>query len=171
MQEEKKLDNISNDIKEMQQLLIDKSNIGTSIPVTYDKISLKKYNIKNPPQNAKRILNSYTVKYFSQTYLFDEIGQKFEQCDKQYKNIKKDKISNMKSDQKWIRCCLLLMSEKEQSLFEIDEKTLGDFYKKQVDNLIADKKRKKEKELKEIEREKLKEKKEKKIKEIKKKRE
>ena len=130
MQEEKKLDNISNDIKEMQQLLIDKSNIGTSIPVTYDKISLKKYNIKNPPQNAKRILNSYTVKYFSQTYLFDEIGQKFEQCDKQYKNIKKDKISNMKSDQKWIRCCLLLMSEKEQSLFEIDEKTLGDFYKK-----------------------------------------
>ena len=169
MQEEKKLDNISNDIKEMQQLLIDKSNIGTSIPVTYDKISLKKYNIKNPPQNAKRILNSYTVKYFSQTYLFDEIGQKFEQCDKQYKNIKKDKISNMKSDQKWIRCCLLLMSEKEQSLFEIDEKTLGDFYKKQVDNLIADKKRQKEKELKEIEREKLKEQREKEIEELKKK--
>jgi hypothetical protein len=130
---------------------------------------LKKYNIKNPPQNAKRILNSYTVKYFSQTYLFDEIGQKFEQCDKQYKNIKKDKISNMKSDQKWIRCCLLLMSEKEQSLFEIDEKTLGDFYKKQVDNLIADKKRQKEKELKEIEREKLKEQREKEIEELKKK--
>ena len=145
MQEDKNLNNITSDIKDMQQLLIDKSNIGTSIPVTYDKYSFKKYNIKNPPQNAKRILNSYTVKYFSQTYLFDEISQKFEQCDKSYKNINKDKISNMKADKRWIRCCLLLMLEKEQSLFEIDKKTLGDFYQTQVDNLIEDKKSQKKK--------------------------
>ena len=169
MQEDKNLNNITSDIKDMQQLLIDKSNIGTSIPVTYDKYSFKKYNIKNPPQNAKRILNSYTVKYFSQTYLFDEISQKFEQCDKSYKNINKDKISNMKADKRWIRCCLLLMLEKEQSLFEIDKKTLGDFYQTQVDNLIEDKKSQKKKELKEIEREKIKEQRAKEIEELKKK--
>ena len=168
MQEEKNL-NSPSDIKDIQKLLIDKSNIGTSIPVTYDKLSFKKYNIKNPPQNAKRILNSYTVKYFSQTYLFDEISQKFEQCDKSYKNIKKDKISNMSADKKWIRCCLLLMLESEQSLFEISKETLGDFYQVQVDKLIADKKRQKEKELKEIEREKIKEQREKEIEELKKK--
>ena len=171
MQEKKEENNLDStpDIKDIQKLLIDKSNIGIPIPVTYDKLSFKKYNIKNPPQNAKRILNSYTVKYFSQTYLFDEISQKFEQCDKSYKNIKKDKISNMNADKKWIRCCLLLMLESEQSLFEIDKETLGKFYQDQVDKLIADKKKQKEKELKEIEREKLKEQREKEIEELKKK--
>ena len=160
MQEENKKD-ATFDIKDMQSLIIDKSNIGTSNPVTIDKFTFNKYNLINPPQKAKRVLNSSTVKYFSQTYLFDEISQKFEQCDKSYKNINKDKISDMKADKRWIRCCLLLMLEKEQSLFEIDEKTLGDFYKEQVNKLIADKKRQKEKELKEIEREKIKEQREK----------
>jgi predicted RecB family endonuclease len=168
MEEEKNL-NPSSDIKDMQKLLIDKSNIGSAIPVTYDKLSFKKYNIKNPPQNAKRILNSFTVKYFSQAYLFDEISQKFEQFDKSYKNIKKDKISNMSADKKWIRCCLLLMLESEQSIFEINKETLGDFYQAQVDKLIADKKSQKIKELKEIEREKIREKREKEIEELKKK--
>ena len=168
MQEEKNL-NSSSDIKDMQKLLIDKTNIGSSIPVTYDKLSFKKYNIKNPPLNSKRILNSYTVKYFSQAYLFDEISQKFEQFDKSYKNIKKDKISNMSAEKKWIRCCLLLMLESEQSIFEINKETLGDFYQAQVDKLIADKKSQKIKELKEIEREKMREKREKEIEELKKK--
>jgi hypothetical protein len=109
------------------------------------------------------------VKYFSQAYLFDEISQKFEQFDKSYKNIKKDKISNMSAEKKWIRCCLLLMLESEQSIFEISKETLGDFYQAQVDKLIADKKSQKIKEVKEIEREKIREKREKEIEELKKK--
>ena len=158
------------DLKDMQKLLIDKSNIGTPIPVSYDKYKFKKYNLINPPLRSVRILNSYTVKYFSQTYLYDEISQKFEQCDKNYKNIKKDKISSMNIDKKYIRYCLLLMMQGEQSLFEFDKNTLGEeFYQKQVNELIKDKKRIKEKELKEIEREKIKEQKQKEIEELKKK--
>ena len=109
MQEENKKD-APFDIKDMQSLIIDKSNIGTSNPVTIDKFTFNKYNLINPPQKAKRVLNSSTVKYFSQTYLFNNISQKFEQCDKTYKNIKKDKISSMKQERKWVRYCLLFMS-------------------------------------------------------------
>lgn len=166
MQEENKKD-APFDIKDIQSLIIDKSNIGTSNPVTIDKFTFNKYNLINPPQKAKRVLNSSTVKYFSQTYLFNNISQKFEQCDKTYKNIKKDKISSMKQERKWVRYCLLFMSEEEQSFFEINKETLGDFYQIQVDNLIKDKKNQKIKELKEIEREKIKEQREKEIAELK----
>ena len=167
MQEEN--NNAPSDIKDMQKLLIDKSPIGTSIPVKFDKFNFKKYNIINPTTTTKRVGNSCTVRYYSQSYLYDEISQKFEQCDKNYKNIKKDKISNMSQEKRWIRYCLLLMQEDEQSLFEIEENILENFYKEQVDKLIQDKKRQKEKELKEIEREKIKEKKAKEIEELKKK--
>ena len=167
MQEENA--NAPSDIKDMQKILIDKSPIGTSIPVKFDKFNFKKYNIINPTSTTKRVGNSCTVRYYSQSYLYDEISQKFEQCDKNYKNIKKDKISNMSQEKRWIRYCLLLMQEEEQSLFEISEDILENFYKEQVDKLIQDKKRQKEKELKEIEREKIKEKKAKEIEELKKK--
>ena len=166
MQEEN--NNAPSDIKDMQKLLIDKSPIGTSIPVKFDKFNFKKYNIINPTSTTKRVGNSCTVRYYSQSYLYDEISQKFEQCDKNYKNIKKDKISNMSQEKRWIRYCLLLMQEEEQSLFEISEGILENFYKEQVDKLIQDKKRQKEKELKEIEREKIKEKKAKEIEKLKK---
>ena len=62
------------DLKDIQKLLIDKSNIGTPIPVSYDKYKFKKYNLINPPLRSVRILNSYTVKYFSQTYLLPKEG-------------------------------------------------------------------------------------------------
>ena len=75
----------------------------------------------------------------------------------------------MSQDKRWIRYCLLLMQEEEQSLFEIDKGTLGNFYQNQVDKFIQDKKRQKEKELKEIEKEKIKEKRQKEIEELKKK--
>ena len=133
--------NIPFDVKDMQKLLIDKTQIGSSMPATIDKFTFSKYNIINPPSKAKRILNSCTVRYFSQTYLFDEISQKFEQCDKMYKNIKKDKISNMSQEKKWIRYCLLLMLEGEQSLFEINKDTLEKFYDNQVERLIKEKQR------------------------------
>ena len=42
----------------------------------------------------------------------------------------------MFQDKKWIRYCLLLMSEGEQSLFEIDKKYLGDFYKNRVNHFF-----------------------------------
>ena len=167
MQEENS--NNAFDIKDMQKLLIDKSQIRTSIPASIDKFEFRKYNLINPPARSKRITGSCTVRYYSQTYLFDEISQKFEQCDKMYKNIKKDKISNVNQDKKWIRYCLLLMQEGEQSLFEIDKNTLENFYQNQVDKFIKDKQRQKEKELKEIEKEKIKEKNQKEIEELKKK--
>ena len=50
----------------------------------------------------------------------------------------------MKQERKWVRYCLLFMSEEEQSFFEINKETLGDFYQIQVDNLIKDKKNQKE---------------------------
>ena len=161
--------NIPFDVKDMQKLLIDKTQIGSSMPATIDKFTFSKYNIINPPSKAKRILNSCTVRYFSQTYLFDEISQKFEQCDKMYKNIKKDKISNMSQEKKWIRYCLLLMLEGEQSLFEINKDTLERFYDNQVERLIKEKQRLKEKELREIEKEKIREQNQKEIEELKKK--
>lgn len=167
MQEENT--NATSDIKDMQKILIDKSNIGTSLNVKNGDFNFKRYNLINPPKNAKRIGNSFTVRYYSQTYLYDEISQKFEQCDKNYKNIKKDKISNMSQEKRWIRYCLLLMQEDEQSLFQIDQDTLKDFYKNQVDRLIQEKKRQKEKELREIEKEKIREKNQKEIEELKKK--
>ena len=52
----------------------------------------------------------------------------------------------MNIDKKYIRYCLLLMMQGEQSLFEFDKNTLGEeFYQKQVNELIKDKKRIKEK--------------------------
>ena len=161
--------NINSDLKDMQKILIDKSNIGTSNPVKNDNFVFQRYRLINPPQNAKRVLNNTTVRYFLQTYLYDEISQKFEQCEKNYKNIVRDKISDMKQQKKWIRYCLLLMQEEEQSIFEIDKDTLKEFYQNQVDALIKEKKRQKEKELKEIEKEKIREKNQKEIEELKKK--
>ena len=161
--------NINSDLKDMQKILIDKSNIGTSNPVKNDNFVFQRYRLINPPQNAKRVLNNSTVRYFLQTYLYDEISQKFEQCEKNYKNIVRDKISDMKQQKKWIRYCLLLMQEEEQSIFEIDKDTLKEFYQNQVDALIKEKKRQKEKELKEIEKEKKREKNQKEIEELKKK--
>ena len=161
--------NTNSDLKYMQKILIDKSNIGTSNPVKNDNFVFQRYRLINPPQNAKRVLNNSTVRYFLQTYLYDEISQKFEQCEKNYKNIVRDKISDMKQQKKWIRYCLLLMQEEEQSIFEIDKDTLKEFYQNQVDALIKEKKRQKEKELKEIEKEKIREKNQKEIEELKKK--
>ena len=161
--------NINSDLKDMQKILIDKSNIGISNPVKNDNFVFQRYRLINPPQNAKRVLNNSTVRYFLQTYLYDEISQKFEQCEKNYKNIVRDKISDMKQQKKWIRYCLLLMQEEEQSIFEIDKDTLKEFYQNQVDALIKEKKRQKEKELKEIEKEKIREKNQKEIEELKKK--
>ena len=161
--------NTISDLKDMQKILIDKSNIGTSNPVKNDNFVFQRYRLINPPQNAKRVLNNSTVRYFLQTYLYDEISQKFEQCEKNYKNIVRDKISDMKQQKKWIRYCLLLMQEEEQSIFEIDKDTLKEFYQNQVDALIKEKKRQKEKELKEIEKEKIREKNQKEIEELKKK--
>jgi len=65
--------------------------------------------------------------------------------EKTYKNIKKDKISKMSQDKKWIRYCLLLMMEGEQTLFEINQKTLDKFYQSQVNLFFERKKRKKKK--------------------------
>ena len=161
--------NINSDLKDMQKILVDKSNIGTSNPVKNDNFVFQRYRLINPPQNAKRVLNNSTVRYFLQTYLYDEISQKFEQCEKNYKNIVRDKISDMKQQKKWIRYCLLLMQEEDQSIFEIDKDTLKEFYQNQVDALIKEKKRQKEKELKEIEKEKIREKNQKEIEELKKK--
>ncbi len=147
------------DIKDMMNLLIDKKTIGTPIIAQIDKFSFNKYNLVNPPSKSKRILNTCTVRYFCQAYFYDEKNQKFEIFDKNYKNIKKDRLSNMTQDKKWIRYCLLLMSEGEQTLFEINKDILeGDFFKKNVDEFFKRKKKEKEKELKEIEREKIKEK-------------
>ena len=147
------------DIKDMMNLLIDKKTIGTPIIAQIDKFSFNKYNLVNPPSKSKRILNTCTVRYFCQAYFYDEKNQKFEIFDKNYKNIKKDRLSNMTQDKKWIRYCLLLMSEGEQTLFEINKDILeGDFFQKNVDEFFKRKKKEKEKELKEIEREKIKEK-------------
>ena len=157
------------DIKNMQQLLIDKKLIGSPIPATIDKFTFQKYNLINPPSKSKRVLNSCTVRYFSQAYLFNEISQQFEEFDKNYKNIKKDKISNMSQDKKWIRYCLLLMSEGEQALYEVPENYLEGHYGKIVEDFINSKKKQKEKELKLIEIEKIKEQKAKEEEELKKK--
>ncbi len=146
------------DIKNMANLLVDKTAIGTPIETPIDKFIFNKYNILNPSTKSKRILNTCTVRYLCQAYFYDEKSQKFEISDKNYKNIIKAKLSNMTQDKKWIRYCLLLMSEGEQSLFEINKNILEDFYKKQVNQFFERKKKDKEKELKEIEREKIKEK-------------
>ena len=145
-------------VKEMTNLLEDKSILGTPMEAQIDKFIFQKYNLVNPPSNSKRILNSCTVRYYYQAYFYDENSKKFYICDKNYKNIKKDKLSNMSQDKKWVRYCLLLMSEGEQTLFEINKNILEDFYQKQVDHFFDRKKKEKEKELKEIEREKIKEK-------------
>lgn len=145
-------------IKDMTNLLIDKTTIGTPITASIDKFTFNKYNLVNPPPKSKRILNSNTVRYFCQGYFFDEKNQRFEIFDKNYKNIKKDKISNMKQDKRWIRYCLLLMSEGEQTLFEINKDILEDFYNPLVKEFFERRKKDKIKELKQIEREKRKEK-------------
>ena len=146
------------DIKDMANLLVDKTTIGTPLSAQIDKFVFNKYNLINPPLTAKRILNSSTVRYFCQSYFYDEVSQKFELFDRNYKNIKKDKLSNMTQEKKWIRYCLLLMSEGEQTLFQINKDILEDYYKSQVKKFFERKKKDKEKELKEIEREKIKEK-------------
>ena len=157
------------DIKDMACLLEDKTTIGTSLIVPIDKFNFNKYNIVNPPLKSKRILNNCTVRYLCQAYVYDENGKKFEILDRNYKNIKKDKISNMSQDKKWIRYCLLLMSEGEQTIFEIEKSLLGDFFQSQIDKFFERKKKDKEKELKEIEKEKIKEKNAKEKEELKKK--
>jgi hypothetical protein len=147
----------TSDIKDMSNLLEDKTLLGTPLEAHIDDFTFKKYNIINPSSKAKRIVNGSTVRYYCQAYLYDENSKKFHILEKTYKNIKKDKISNMSHDKKWIRYCLLLMMEAEQTLFEINKKLLGDFYQKQVKLFFERKKKEKEKELKEIEKEKIKE--------------
>lgn len=146
------------DMKDMTNLLEDKTNIGTPIKTPIDNYTFNKYIVVNPPTKSKRIQNSFTVRYLCQAYFYDENSKKFEICDKNYKNVIKVKVSNMTHDKKWIRYCLLLMSEGEQSIFEINKNYLGDFYKNQLNQFFDRKKKEKEKELKEIEREKIKEK-------------
>ena len=136
------------DIKDMANLLVDKTTIGTPLSAQIDKFVFNKYNLINPPLTAKRILNSSTVRYFCQSYFYDEVSQKFELFDRNYKNIKKDKLSNMTQEKKWIRYCLLLMSEGEQTLFQINKDILEDYYKSQVKKFFERKKKDKEKELK-----------------------
>jgi len=145
------------DIKDMSNLLEDKTLLGTPLEAHIDNFTFKKYNIINPSSKSKRIVNGSTVRYYCQAYLYDENSKKFHILEKTYKNIKKDKISNMSHDKKWIRYCLLLMMEGEQTLFEINKKLLDDFYDKQVKLFFERKKKEKEKELKEIEKEKIKE--------------
>jgi len=158
------------DIKDMTLLLEDKTILNTPLKAQFDKFIFQKYNLVNPPSASKRVLNTCTVKYYSQTYVYDENSQKFYICDKNYKNCKKDKLSNMSQDKKWLRYCLLLMQEEEQALFEISSTTLEkSFYQKQVGNFFNIKKNEKKKELKEIEREKIREKKSKENEEKKKK--
>ena len=159
VKEEKKEQKVSKtfDIKDMNTLLEDKTIIGTSLPAQFDKYNINKYNLINPPSTAKRIVNSTTVRYSCQSFLYDEKNKKFEIFEKDYKNMKKDKISNMSKDKKWIRYCLLLMSEGEQTLFEINKDILEDYYNAQVKKFFDRKKKEKEKELKEIEKEKIKE--------------
>ena len=148
------------DIKDISLLLEDKTILNTPLEAQFDKFKFQKYNLVNPPSASKRVLNTCTVKYYSQTYVYDENSKKFYICDKNYKNCKKDKLSNMSQDKKWLRYCLLLMQEEEQALFEISKSTLEeDFYKKQVGNFFNIKKNEKKRELKEIEREKIREKK------------
>lgn len=147
----------TNDIKDMSNLLEDKALLGTPLEAHIDNFTFKKYNIINPSSKSKRIVNGSTVRYYCQAYFYDENSQKFHILEKTYKNIKKDKISNMSHDKKWIRYCLLLMMEGEQTLFEINRKLLGDFYQKQVENFFERKKKEKEKELRDIEKEKIKE--------------
>jgi len=145
------------DIKDMSNLLEDKTILGTPLEAHIDNFTFKKYNIINPSSKSKRIVNGSIVRYYCQAYLYDENSKKFHILEKTYKNIKKDKISNMSHDKKWIRYCLLLMMEGEQTLFEINKKLLEDFYDKQVKLFFERKKKEKEKELKEIEKEKIKE--------------
>ena len=146
---------ITIDIKDMSNLLEDKTLLGSALEAHIDNFTFKKYNIINPSSKSKRIVNGSTVRYYCQAYLYDENSKKFHILEKTYKNIKKDKISNMSHDKKWIRYCLLLMMEGEQTLFEINKKLLGDFYQKQVKLFFERKKKEKEKELKEIEKEKI----------------
>jgi hypothetical protein len=151
------------DIKDMTMLLEDKTILSTPLEAQYDIYKFQKYNLVNPPSTSKRVSNTCTVKYYCQTYLYDENSKKFYICDKNYKNPKKEKLSNMSQDKKWLRYCLLLMQEEEQTLFEINKSTLEEFYQNQVDKFFDIKKKEKAKELKMIEREKiLKEKEEKK---------
>ena len=151
------------DIKDMTMLLEDKTILSTPLEAQYDIYKFQKYNLVNPPSTSKRVSNTCTVKYYSQPYLYDENSKKFYICDKNYKNPKKEKLSNMSQDKKWLRYCLLLMQEEEQTLFEINKSTLEEFYQNQVDKFFDIKKKEKAKELKMIEREKiLKEKEEKK---------
>ena len=143
------------DIKDMSNLLEDKTLLGTPLEDTIDSFSLKKYNIINPSSKSKRIDKDSTVRYYCQAYLDDKNSQKFHILEKTYKNIKKDKISNMSQDKKWIRYCLLLMMEGEQTLFEINKDSLDNFYEKQVKLFFDLKKLEKEKELTQIEKEKI----------------
>ena len=96
------------DIKDMSNLLEDKTLLGTPLEAHIDNFTFKKYNIINPSSKSKRIVNGSTVRYYCQAYLYDENSKKFHILEKTYKNIKKDKISNMSHDKKWIRYCLLL---------------------------------------------------------------
>ena len=70
------------DIKDMTNLLIDKKLLGSPILAQNDKFNFNKYNLVNPPLKSKRILNSCTVRYFCQTYFYNEKNQKFEIFDR-----------------------------------------------------------------------------------------
>ena len=129
------------DINDMTMLLEDKTFLSTPLEAKYDIYKFQKYNLVNPPSTSKRVSNTCTVKYYSQTYVYDENSKKFYICDKNYKNPKKEKLSNMSQDKKWLRYCLLLMQEEEQTLFEINKSILEDFYQNQVDTFFEIKKK------------------------------
>ena len=67
------------DIKNMANLLVDKTRIDTSIqkPID-DKFIFNKFNLVNPPIKSKRILITFIVRYLCQSYFYDENSKTFE---------------------------------------------------------------------------------------------
>lgn len=142
-------------IQNINFLLEDKTPFKNFMQIEFEKTKFEKHTITNPTQKAKRILAGHTVRYYLQTYLYDEISKKFYLADRNYKNIIKDKLSSMKADKRFVRYCLLQMSEGEHTLFVFDKNTLNEIFEQKLKNFYEFKKKEKEKELKQIEREKI----------------
>lgn len=146
----------SSSIREMNTLLDSKKDLINLSPtkVNIEGEKAIKYTICLSNKKENKILNTSTVKYYIQVYVFDTRSNKYEIIDKVFKNMRKDKINTMKSEKRILKSCLMLMQNREQALFEIDKKILGELYDNQKQKFIERKKKEKEKELKDAAKEK-----------------
>ena len=100
-----------------------------------DSFKLEKLFIKKSSNSDFRIFENSEIKFFYQKYLINSKTQDLFLINKEYKNIIKKKISEMKLQEKILRKLLLDMMSDEINVFKVDKLHESDNYQQAINSL------------------------------------